>query len=193
MTANDVYAGTVHTYGAQHHMFEAGMGSSGSFFSHSTNAIPTTYTFERVQFQKATANNGKRPGKQQYSLLVVVLSAILARTPGTEDWVAIATKESEPMVVRGRSPGKYKDNVGGQSTSMGSDRGSGHVQEDDTSSTTRMIVQTEGESISLSQGVAVLQRASSDSQHSNSSQKRGRGKMSVKQHEHVRKRRRTKE
>ncbi|KAK5217869.1 hypothetical protein LTR47_011791 [Exophiala xenobiotica] len=194
MAANGVYAGTVQTYGAQHHMSEAVMGSSGNFFSHNANAIPTTHTFERIQFQKATANNGKRPGQQQYSLLVVELSANVARTPGAEHWVVIATKESEPMVVRGRSPGKYKDNGSRDSqTSMGSDRGSGHVQEDYTSSTTRMIIQTEAESISLSQGVAVLQTASSDSQHSNSSQKRGRGKMSVKQHEHVRKRRRTKE
>ncbi|KAK5559336.1 hypothetical protein LTR46_002378 [Exophiala xenobiotica] len=127
MTANGVYAGAGHMYGAQHHMSAAVMGSFGGFDNHNANAIPTTYTFERIQFQKATANNGKRRAQQQYFLLVVELSANVARTPGDENWVVIATKESEPMVVRGRSPGHYKDNGRRDSqTSMGPDRGSGH-------------------------------------------------------------------
>jgi meiosis-specific transcription factor NDT80 len=87
---------------------------------------PTSYTFERIQFQKATANNGKRRAQQQYFHIVVELSADVSRTGESPRWVKIATKQSEPMVVRGRSPGHYKDNGRRDSTaSMDPDRGSG--------------------------------------------------------------------
>ena len=87
---------------------------------------PTSCTFERIQFQKATANNGKRRAQQQYFHIVVELSADISRAGESPHWVKIATKQSEPMVVRGRSPGHYKDNVRRDSTtSMDPDRGSG--------------------------------------------------------------------
>ena len=87
---------------------------------------PTAHTFERIQFQKATANNGKRRAQQQYFHIVVELSADVSRAGESAQWVKIATKQSEPMVVRGRSPGHYKDNGRRDSTtSMDPDRGSG--------------------------------------------------------------------
>ena len=101
-------------------------GAYGSFDGSAQQSIPTSYTFERIQFQKATANNGKRRAQQQYFHIVVELSASI-RSHGREQWVLIATKESEPVVVRGRSPGHYKDNVRRDSqTSMDPDcRGGG--------------------------------------------------------------------
>ena len=66
------------------------------------------HTFERIQFQKATANNGKRRAQQQYFHVMVELHANIGRSD--EHWVKIATAESHPIVVRGRSPGHYKDN-----------------------------------------------------------------------------------
>jgi hypothetical protein len=57
---------------------------------------------------------------------VVELSADVSRAGESAQWVKIATKQSEPMVVRGRSPGHYKDNGRRDSTtSMDPDRGSG--------------------------------------------------------------------
>ncbi|KAL2815387.1 hypothetical protein BJX63DRAFT_168096 [Aspergillus granulosus] len=86
---------------------------------------PTQHTFERIQFQKATANNGKRRAQQQYYNLVVDLYAEITGSLGGSEWVKIARKLSYPMVVRGRSPGHYKDGRRDSSTSMGPDGGSG--------------------------------------------------------------------
>ncbi|KAE8144670.1 p53-like transcription factor [Aspergillus avenaceus] len=89
---------------------------------------PSQHTFERIQFQKATANNGKRRAQQQYYNLVVDLYAEVTSSSvsGPETHlVKIARKLSHPMVVRGRSPGHYKDGRRDSSTSMGPDGGSG--------------------------------------------------------------------
>ncbi|KAE8349092.1 p53-like transcription factor [Aspergillus coremiiformis] len=88
---------------------------------------PTQHTFERIQFQKATANNGKRRAQQQYYNLVVDLYAEIANPVASTEtqWIKIARKLSHPMVVRGRSPGHYKDGRRDSSTSMGPDGGSG--------------------------------------------------------------------
>jgi meiosis-specific transcription factor NDT80 len=88
---------------------------------------PTQHTFERIQFQKATANNGKRRAQQQYYNLVVELYAEITNpNNGSEtQWMKIARKLSHPMVVRGRSPGHYKDGRRDSSTSMGPDGGNG--------------------------------------------------------------------
>ncbi|KAL4998074.1 hypothetical protein BDV10DRAFT_194722 [Aspergillus recurvatus] len=86
---------------------------------------PTQHTFERIQFQKATANNGKRRAQQQYYNLVVDLYAEISNQLGSTEWVKIARRLSYPMVVRGRSPGHYKDGRRDSSTSMGPDGGSG--------------------------------------------------------------------
>ncbi|KUL89044.1 hypothetical protein ZTR_05973 [Talaromyces verruculosus] len=79
---------------------------------------PTQHTFERIQFQKATANNGKRRAQQQYYNLVVELHALVSRQNGRH-WEKIARRVSDPMVVRGRSPGHYKDERRHSSASMG--------------------------------------------------------------------------
>lgn len=85
---------------------------------------PQNHTFERIQFQKATANNGKRRAQQQYFHVVVELFADVGRH-GDRQWIKIASVQSHPMVVRGRSPGHYKDNRRDSSTSMDRDRGAG--------------------------------------------------------------------
>lgn len=96
-------------------------------FGHTNGQAPqTNYTFERIQFQKATANNGKRRAQQQYFHVVVRLEVNIGRPGGPEDWHIVATKQSHPMVVRGRSPGHYKDNRRDSQTSMDPDGGSGH-------------------------------------------------------------------
>jgi meiosis-specific transcription factor NDT80 len=101
--------------------------NTGPGYSSTQHHIPpTSYTFERIQFQKATANNGKRRAQQQYFHIVVELSADVSRAGESPHWVRVATKQSEPMVVRGRSPGHYKDNGRRDSTaSMDPDCGSG--------------------------------------------------------------------
>ena len=126
MPSSSSLATSPHLYtGSQH-------GSPGVLVDYNPNygssqhqAPPGSHTFERIQFQKATANNGKRRAQQQYFHIVVELSADVGRT-GDPQWVKIATKESHPMVVRGRSPGHYKDNGRrGSSTSMDPDQGAG--------------------------------------------------------------------
>ncbi|KAF9579162.1 hypothetical protein BGW38_004687 [Lunasporangiospora selenospora] len=72
-------------------------------------------TFERVQFKTATANNGKRRAAQQFYTLLVDLFAHLedGRT------VLVASSASDPLVVRGRSPGHYVDTPERDSILMG--------------------------------------------------------------------------
>ena len=80
--------------------------------------------FERIQFKKATANNGKRRAAQQYFHIVVELYAKIYRGSGTDiEWVKVAHRVSAQMVVRGRSPGHYQDERRG-SISMGPGGGS---------------------------------------------------------------------
>ncbi|OJZ80177.1 hypothetical protein ASPFODRAFT_148182 [Aspergillus luchuensis CBS 106.47] len=81
---------------------------------------PNRHTFERIQFQKATANNGKRRAQQQYYNLVVELYAEIAssvRGAGSQ-WIRVARRVSHPMVVRGRSPSHFKDDRRDSPTSM---------------------------------------------------------------------------
>ncbi|MCJ1484282.1 hypothetical protein MMC06_004450 [Schaereria dolodes] len=82
--------------------------------------------FDRIQFKKATANNGKRRAAQQYFHIVVELFAETSRGKLSEKppSIKIATRMSAPMVVRGRSPGHYQDERRGSSTSMGPGGGS---------------------------------------------------------------------
>lgn len=87
---------------------------------------PTSHMFERIQFQKATANNGKRRAQQQYYNLVVELQAEVSLGSGEESgWIQVARRHSSRMVVRGRSPGHYKDGRRDSNTSMGPDGSSG--------------------------------------------------------------------
>ena len=83
-------------------------------------------TFERIQFKKATANNGKRRAAQQYFHIVVELFAKVYKGKGSEsEYVKIAHRVSAQMVVRGRSPGHYQDERRGSSSTMGPGSGSG--------------------------------------------------------------------
>ncbi|KAL1955263.1 hypothetical protein VTO42DRAFT_8861 [Malbranchea cinnamomea] len=97
---------------------------SSSYATQQATQPPTTHTFERIQFQKATANNGKRRAQQQYYNLVVELFAEISHNGLEPQWVLIAKRLSHPMVVRGRSPGHYKDGRR-DSTSMGPNGDSG--------------------------------------------------------------------
>lgn len=78
------------------------------------NGNPHSYTgmhaaniaiFERVQFKSATANNGKRRAAQQYYSIHVDLFAVTELGAVFK----VASCESAPLVVRGRSPGHYID------------------------------------------------------------------------------------
>jgi meiosis-specific transcription factor NDT80 len=83
-------------------------------------------TFERIQFKKATANNGKRRAAQQYFHIVVELFAKVRKSnAGVEEFVKIAHRVSAQMVVRGRSPGHYQDERRSSSANMGPGSGSG--------------------------------------------------------------------
>ncbi|KAE8552790.1 hypothetical protein EYB25_004169 [Talaromyces marneffei] len=103
-----------------------GMGQQMDFppYGMTPQQPPTQHTFERIQFQKATANNGKRRAQQQYYNLVVELHALVNQQNG-QHWEKIARRISDPMVVRGRSPGHYKDERRHSSASMG-DNGRGN-------------------------------------------------------------------
>ncbi|KAI1909412.1 hypothetical protein LOZ53_003833 [Ophidiomyces ophidiicola] len=75
-----------------------------------SSQTPTFHTWERIQFQKATANNGKRRAQQQFYNLAAELWAEIADPHGNgAEWILLAKRLSNPVVVRGRSPGHYKD------------------------------------------------------------------------------------
>lgn len=61
--------------------------------------------FDRIQFKQATANNGKRRAHQQY--FIVYVDVFAETTMGAT--VFLCTANSQPVVVRGRSPGHYKE------------------------------------------------------------------------------------
>jgi meiosis-specific transcription factor NDT80 len=78
--------------------------------------LATNHTFERIQFKSATANNGKRRAQQQYYHLIVEMYAdVRPDSSHPEEWVKVAQKVSEQVVVRGRSPSHYQ-NEGPNST-----------------------------------------------------------------------------
>lgn len=115
----------------QNGVFPSHMGPCASSglegFGQATSQSPASQvTFDRIQFQKATANNGKRRAQQQYFHVVVRLEVNVSRPGMQDDWVIVASRESSPMVVRGRSPGHYKDNRRDSQASMDPDAGSGH-------------------------------------------------------------------
>lgn len=71
-------------------------------------ALGRSATFDRIQFKQATANNGKKRASQQYYVLVVELLGLIDGNNG-EEYITLASCESEPLVVRGRSPGHYAE------------------------------------------------------------------------------------
>ncbi|KAI9839245.1 MAG: hypothetical protein M1819_003239 [Sarea resinae] len=92
----------------------------------STSQPNTVANFERIQFKNATANNGKRRAAQQYYHLVVELYADVRSTLSSEPrYIKVATRMSERMVVRGRSPGHYSDDRRASSSSTGPGGASG--------------------------------------------------------------------
>jgi meiosis-specific transcription factor NDT80 len=76
-------------------------------YGQNSNQPPTEYTYERIQFKCATANNGRRRAAQQYYHLLVELCVDIGSQMGEGRWVKIAQRVSAPVVVRGRSPGHY--------------------------------------------------------------------------------------
>lgn len=78
----------------------------GNLTMSSAGANQSIVTFERIQFKTATANNGKRRAAQQY---YVCLIDLYAEIDGNKK-VKVASCQSAPLVVRGRSPGHYSDN-----------------------------------------------------------------------------------
>ncbi|KAL2913405.1 hypothetical protein HK105_207150 [Polyrhizophydium stewartii] len=67
----------------------------------------TIATFERIQFKSATANNGKRHNTQQYFAVIASLWGVVEGAAA----IKLASIESAPLVVRGRSPAHYNDSV----------------------------------------------------------------------------------
>lgn len=120
-------AGTQLGFGGLPHTSAMQIDYGSSYPASQATQPATSHTFERIQFQKATANNGKRRAQQQYYNLVVELFAEVA-SPHDEhetQWVSVAKRLSHPMVVRGRSPGHYKDGRRDSTSSMGPDGGVG--------------------------------------------------------------------
>jgi hypothetical protein len=114
----------IHSYSSPHTVSPNMISHYEQFSGGQQQSPPIQHTFERIQFQKATANNGKRRAQQQFFHVVVELWADIGH--GNSDWVELATRQSAQMVVRGRSPGHYKDNGRRNSNaSMDPDRGSG--------------------------------------------------------------------
>ncbi len=93
-------------------------------FASSQSNPPTEYTFERIQFKQATANNGKRRARQQYYHLIIELYADLGGSEATR-YTKVARRVSAQMVVRGRSPGHYHAERRGSNASGGAGTGNG--------------------------------------------------------------------
>jgi hypothetical protein len=96
----------------------------GGHLGSGVTALPThqaqlmsIVSFERLQFKTATANNGKRRAAQQYYEIVVDLFAHCQNNQRYK----IATCHTAPLVVRGRSPGHYSDNLSRQSAGDSND------------------------------------------------------------------------
>jgi len=129
LTMNPVQGGNTSFYGSQAPPESDWPSPYGTSVVQASQQSNYTHTFERIQFQKATANNGKRRAQQQFYQLVVELYAVLGSQSADRDGalVLIATKQSSPMVVRGRSPGHYKDGRRDSSSSLGPGDGPGHM------------------------------------------------------------------
>ena len=117
-----MFPGTTSGFGSTHQLSpdyeQAQFASSGQ--------TANIANFERIQFKRATANNGKRRAAQQYFYILVELFAKVPRGNSSElQNIVIARRVSAPMVVRGRSPGHYQDERRGSQTSMGPGGGGG--------------------------------------------------------------------
>ena len=70
--------------------------------------VPMNHTFHRNQFRAATQNNGQRRTEQQYYHIVLELKAEIM-VDGVPTLFTVASRISEPLVVRGRCPLSFKD------------------------------------------------------------------------------------
>ncbi|TKX27594.1 DNA binding protein [Elsinoe australis] len=74
------------------------------------DGIRRQHCFDRLQFQKATNNNGKRRALQQYYFIKVELYADIREDGAARpEWDLVAHRISERLVIRGRSPNHYKE------------------------------------------------------------------------------------
>ena len=80
------------------HSFSASTGSRED-----NRTVPMNHTFPRNQFRAATQNNGARRADQQVYHIVLELKAKVV-IDGVTQLVTIASRMSEPLVVRGRCP-----------------------------------------------------------------------------------------
>ena len=101
-----------------------GMNYGGANPQMGTPNSATQYTFERIQFKQATANNGKRRASQQYFHLLVELFADVRKDASDDPkWIKVAHRSSENIVVRGRSPSHYQNEGHGHANRGGSANG----------------------------------------------------------------------
>ncbi|EED11715.1 conserved hypothetical protein [Talaromyces stipitatus ATCC 10500] len=77
---------------------------------HDMDSYYTTFPvdWKRLQFRRATANNGCRKELQQY--FIVHLTFVVTLATGTE--ITICEARSGRIIVRGRGPGKFKSDRG---------------------------------------------------------------------------------
>ena len=80
------------------HSFSASTGSREDNMT-----VPMNHTFHRNQFRAATQNNGARRTDQQVYHIVLELKAEVV-IDGVTQLVTVASRMSEPLVVRGRCP-----------------------------------------------------------------------------------------
>jgi meiosis-specific transcription factor NDT80 len=109
----------VSAYGGSGDMSLGSRSLYDSGYTQNSGQPPTEYTFERIQFKQATANNGKRRAAQQYYHLLIELLVDVGPQLGDTRWVKVAQRVSAPMVVRGRSPGHYQNERRGSNASTG--------------------------------------------------------------------------
>lgn len=69
---------------------------------------PIHYTFTRLQFRKATENNGARRRGQSYYRIVVEMYASVVWPSGQEEQVKVASTISGLLLVRGRCPNSFE-------------------------------------------------------------------------------------
>ena len=70
--------------------------------------VPMNHTFHRNQFRAATQNNGARRTEQQFYHILLELKAEII-VDGLPRLFTVASRMSEPLVVRGRCPLSFKD------------------------------------------------------------------------------------
>lgn len=73
--------------------------------------VPMNHTFHRNQFRAATQNNGARRADQQFYHILLELKAEIL-VDGVTEMFTVASKMSEPLVVRGRCPLSFKGKDG---------------------------------------------------------------------------------